>query len=57
MSDFIGGIEGDGAVRMGFDTSQLPVLTQALLDAGLDDDAIRRVLGGNTRRVLEATLR
>ena len=50
------GSDYDGATAMGFDTSELHVVTQALLDAGLDDAAVRRVLGGNTRRVLEETL-
>ena len=38
------------------DVSGLPVLTQAMLDAGLETDSIRRILGGNALRVLRATL-
>jgi membrane dipeptidase len=55
--DHVGlGSDYDGATTVGFDTSQLPALTQALLDAGLDDETIRKVLGGNALRVLRATL-
>ncbi len=50
------GSDYDGAVTVPFDTSQLPVLTQALLDAGLSESSIRRVLGENALRVLAATL-
>jgi microsomal dipeptidase-like Zn-dependent dipeptidase len=50
------GSDFDGYVRAHFDASQLPVLTQALLDAGLAPDSIRRILGGNVIRVLRATL-
>jgi microsomal dipeptidase-like Zn-dependent dipeptidase len=50
------GSDYDGATRVGFDTSELRVVTQALLDAGLSDDAVRRVLGDNALRVLRETL-
>jgi microsomal dipeptidase-like Zn-dependent dipeptidase len=50
------GSDYDGATRVGFDASELRVLTQALLDAGLGEDAVRRVLGENVRRVLMETL-
>jgi len=50
------GSDYDGSTTVGFDTGQLPALTQALLDAGFDDDAVRRILGGNVLRVLAATL-
>ena len=50
------GSDYDGAVRVGFDTSQLPALTQALLDANLPESSIRKILGGNALRVLDATL-
>lgn len=50
------GSDYDGATTVGFDTSHLPALTQALLDDGLDDETIRKVLGGNALRVLRAIL-
>ena len=50
------GSDYDGATRVGFDTSELRALTQALLDAGLSDESVRRVLGENARRVLSQTL-
>ena len=50
------GSDYDGATRVGFDTSELRALTQALLDAGLGDESLKRVLGGNARRVLSQTL-
>ena len=50
------GSDYDGATTVGFDASALPALTQALLDAGLGEDAIRKVLGENVLRVLAATL-
>ena len=50
------GSDFDGAVTTGFDTSQLAVVTQALVDAGLGDEAIRRILGGNALRVLRQGL-
>lgn len=50
------GSDYDGATTVGFDVSRLPALTQALLDAGLSEAELRKVLGGNALRVLEATL-
>lgn len=50
------GSDYDGATTVGFDTSQLPAITQALLDAGFAEAGIRRILGGNVQRVLAATL-
>ncbi|MEZ4292124.1 MAG: membrane dipeptidase [Myxococcota bacterium] len=50
------GSDYDGATTVGFDTSALPALTQALLDAGLDGDEVGQVLGGNVLRVLDRTL-
>jgi microsomal dipeptidase-like Zn-dependent dipeptidase len=34
------------------DASQLPHLTQALLDAGLSEDEVEAVMGGNMARFL-----
>jgi membrane dipeptidase len=50
------GSDFDGATTPGFDTSQLPALTQALLDQGFSEPAIRGILGGNAARVLMASL-
>ena len=50
------GSDFDGAVTTPFDASGLPVVTQALVDAGLDDASIRRILGGNALRVLRVLL-
>ena len=50
------GSDYDGAIAVGFDTSHLAVLTQAMLDAGIPRESIAKILGGNALRVLAATL-
>ena len=50
------GSDYDGATTVGFDTSRLPALTQAMMDANLSEASIRKILGGNVLRVLRATL-
>jgi microsomal dipeptidase-like Zn-dependent dipeptidase len=50
------GSDFDGAVVTPFDASQLDFVTQRLVDAGLDDAAVKRVLGQNTLEVLRALL-
>jgi len=50
------GSDYDGGTTVSFDTSQLAVLTQAMLDEGVADASVRRVLGENALRVLAATL-
>ncbi|SEQ99769.1 dipeptidase [Thalassovita taeanensis] len=50
------GSDFDGSVETAFDTSELPALTQALLDAGLSEAQIRKVMGENMLRVLRARL-
>ncbi len=50
------GSDWDGATTVGFDASQLASLTEALVQEGLADGAIRKILGENTLRVLFATL-
>jgi membrane dipeptidase len=51
--DHVGlGSDFDGATTTGFDTSQLVLVTQALIDAGLTDEDIAKVMGGNVIRVL-----
>lgn len=55
--DHVGlGSDFDGTVAMPFDTSGLPMLTQSLLDAGLSEDDVAKILGTNLRRVLAANL-
>lgn len=50
------GSDYDGAVTVGFDTSKLVQLTQALMNAGFSDDDIRAAMGGNALRLLRAGL-
>lgn len=50
------GSDYDGATTVGFDTSQLASITQALIDRGLSEAEIRAVLGGNALRLLAANL-
>lgn len=50
------GSDYDGSVDAPFDVAGLSALTQALLDAGLSEDQIARVMGGNMMRYLAETL-
>ena len=50
------GSDFDGAVTTTFDASELAALTQALIDAGLSDQTIAKVMGGNVVRFLQAAL-
>ncbi len=50
------GSDFDGSVATAFDTSELAALTQALMDAGLSEAQIRKVMGENMLRVLRARL-
>jgi microsomal dipeptidase-like Zn-dependent dipeptidase len=50
------GSDWDGAVPVPFDAANTVQLTDALLDVGLDEAAIRAVMGENVLRVLVATL-
>ena len=53
--DHVGlGSDFDGAVTTGFDTAQLVFVTQALVDRGFTPEEIRKVMGGNTLRLLRA---
>lgn len=55
--DHVGlGSDYDGATTVGFDTSRLPALTQAMLDAGIPAHSVEKILGGNVLRVLRAVL-
>ena len=50
------GSDYDGSVDAPFDAAHLPALTQALLDKGLDEARIAKVMGGNMMRYLAGTL-
>jgi microsomal dipeptidase-like Zn-dependent dipeptidase len=53
--DHVGlGSDFDGAVTTGFDSSQLAVVTQALVDRGFTPGEIAKVMGGNVLRVIRA---
>ena len=50
------GSDFDGTSSSPFDTSGLPMLTDALLSSGLSEKDVLKVLGGNVRRVLAENL-
>ena len=50
------GSDFDGAVETDFDSSELAALTQALMDQGLSERTIAKVMGGNMVRMLRETL-
>ncbi len=50
------GSDYDGAVTVVFDVAGLPLLTDALLEAGYTPDQVRMIMGGNTLRVLSQVL-
>lgn len=50
------GSDYDGSVGVPFDAAHLVMLTQALIDAGLSDQQIAKVMGGNMMRYLSQTL-
>ena len=50
------GSDYDGSVDAPFDVAHLDVLTQSLLDAGLTETQIAKVMGGNMMRYLARTL-
>jgi microsomal dipeptidase-like Zn-dependent dipeptidase len=50
------GSDFDGAVTTPFDATGLPQVTQALLDAGMAEDDVARVMGGNVVRLLRQSL-
>jgi len=55
--DYVGlGSDFDGATTVGFDTAQLPALTQQMINDGFSDSTIRKILGENVLRVLSRTL-
>ena len=50
------GSDFDGSVETAFDTSELAALTHALIEAGVTETQIRKVMGENMLRVLNARL-
>jgi microsomal dipeptidase-like Zn-dependent dipeptidase len=50
------GSDYDGATTVTFDVSELPALTQALVDAGFSRSEIPQVMGGNLVRYLRENL-
>jgi membrane dipeptidase len=50
------GSDFDGAVTTGFDSSELVLITQALLNAGIDKAVIEKVMGVNVLRFIAAAL-
>ncbi|MEQ8275667.1 MAG: dipeptidase [Deltaproteobacteria bacterium] len=50
------GSDYDGAVGVPFDASGMEALTHALLERGMDDETIAKIMGENTLRVLRASL-
>ena len=55
--DHVGlGSDFDGAVQVPIDATGLVRITDALLDAGLDEVAVATVMGGNARRLLGEVL-
>ncbi|WP_444454952.1 dipeptidase [Rhodobacter capsulatus] len=50
------GSDFDGAVETQFDSAELAALTQALIDTGMSETVIAKVMGGNMVRTLRETL-
>jgi microsomal dipeptidase-like Zn-dependent dipeptidase len=50
------GSDFDGAVRVPFDATGLPLVTAALMEQGFSRDEVAAVMGGNVRRFLRASL-
>jgi microsomal dipeptidase-like Zn-dependent dipeptidase len=50
------GSDYDGAVTAPFDISGIALITQGLMEAGVSEEDIRKIMGGNTFRVLREVL-
>ena len=50
------GSDFDGSTTTAFDTSELAVLTQKMMEAGFTDQEIEKVMGGNSIKFLRANL-
>ena len=46
------GSDYDGTVKVPFDTTELAILTQTMLEHGFSDTEIRKIMGGNVQRFL-----
>ncbi|NOZ43192.1 MAG: peptidase M19 [Alphaproteobacteria bacterium] len=55
--DYVGlGSDFDGAIEAPFDASGMALITQELMKQGFSDQDIRKIMGGNTLRVLAQVL-
>ena len=55
--DHVGlGSDFDGSTTTPFDSTGIPLITEGLHKAGVSDDAIAKIMGGNVLRVLRVTL-
>jgi len=55
--DHVGlGSDYDGATETPFDTSGVPLITEALLQAGFTEEDVGKIMGGNVLRVLQSAL-
>ena len=50
------GSDFDGAIKAPIDASQLPLLTEALLNDGFSPEDVAKIMGGNTLRFLQTNL-
>jgi len=50
------GSDFDGGVRVSLDTSKLAIITQELMNIGMDEATIRKVMGGNAYRFFSENL-
>lgn len=50
------GSDYDGVTNVPFDTSELPALTQALMDSGFTNEEIAKIMGGNVVSLLRGAL-
>jgi microsomal dipeptidase-like Zn-dependent dipeptidase len=50
------GSDYDGSTTVGWDAGDLAAITQELVDRGYDETEVAAIMGGNTLRVLRATL-
>jgi microsomal dipeptidase-like Zn-dependent dipeptidase len=51
------GSDYDGSIESQFDTSELAALTHEMLKLGFTTDHIKKIMGGNMLRVINASLK